>query len=307
MKFTLPSLLAVAVLAGLVYDPKPAFAQSKEMIALGELQRQNYSLEHKLDELKTAQDGRTAQMEALLKQVMEANGKLSGELHALQESVRSNQLEQQRRVFDPMAAVKVGVEDISGSVLGVDAKVEAMRKRQEAMEKSLYDLTAMVKVMMQTPAPTPAVEPVSTGPSAADAASLLFASAQRDRMIDKHNEALQSFFDLSQNYPTSPEAPLAVYAMGEIYAGNEEYEQALKAFDRVLEQFPDNPMRKDAQFQKAEQLASLGRKSDAVKEFNSFAKQYPGDPNATRAIERARELLAPAASKAKPPAKGKSK
>jgi len=309
MKFTLPSLLAVAVLAGLLHHPQPAYGQSKE---IGALQRDIYDLSRKLDELKGGQAERSAQLETLLKQVMDANAKLSADTLALQETVRRNQTEQQSRVFEPMAAVKQGMDDVSGNVSAIQASLTTMRSRQEKMEGTLNDLSAAIRLLAtQAPVVAPQSTASPAGPSAADAASLLFSAAQRDKLAGKLDFALSEFLDISQKYPESPEAPMAVFEMGSLYARNEQYEDAVKAYDRVLEQFGDNPMRKDAQFMKAEQLANMGRRAEAVREFNAFAKQYPGDANTARAIEHVRELQAPAAAKGKQTGKqttkGKSK
>ncbi len=302
MKSTLPTLLAVAVLAGLLHNPEPAFGQSNELKAIQTLQRDFYDLVRKIDELKTGQGERAAQTETLIKQLMDANATLTAELKTLQESVRKNQTDQQTKVIEPMSAVKIGMEDVSRDVSVLQTGLNSMNTRQAKTETTLTDLKTAVSIILKQTENVPQATPVSAAPSAADAAALLFASAQRDKLAGKANFALQTFFDLSQKFPDSPEAPMAVYEMGSMYAANGEYEQALKAFDRVLEQFPDNPMRKDAQFHKAEQLASLGRRAEAVKEYNAFAKQYPGDDKAQEAIGRA---AAPAP--AKPKVKGKGK
>jgi TolA-binding protein len=226
-------------------------------------------------------------------------------LKALQETVRRSQTDQQTRVIEPLSAVKVGMDDVSSSIAGVQANVTSMRNQQEETRKLVDDIWSAVKIVLKQTEQAPV--PVSAAPSPADSAALMFAAAQRDKLTGKADFALQTLFDLSQKYPDSPEAPMAVYEMGELYAANGEYDQALKAFDRVLEQFGDNPMRKDAQFRKAEQLASLGRKADAVKEFNGFAKQFPGDDKAAEALSRVRTLNAPAPAPAKARPKARAK
>ena len=283
MKFKLPLLVAVALLAGFLHDPKPLSAQNKDILAL---QRDIYDLTKKIEDLKDGQSGRSTQLEALLKQLMEANTKLVAESQALQDTLRRNQTEQQQRVFEPMAAVKQGVEDVSGNVSAVQANLNTMRTRQEALEEKVNDLSAAVRLLAsQTPPPQPAVP-------AADAASLLFSSAQQDRLTGQLNSALGKFNDIAMNHPTSPLAPMALIEMGAIYAHNAQPEDAVKSFDRVLEQFGDNPMRKDAQFKKAEQLAILNRDADAAREYESFATQYPADENAAEARARAKALKA---------------
>ncbi|MEO5922620.1 MAG: tetratricopeptide repeat protein [Bryobacteraceae bacterium] len=305
MKFTLPSLLAVAVLAGLLHQPQPVYGQSKE---IGALQRDIYDLSRKIDELKGGQAEKSAQMETLLKQVMDANAALTAELKSIQDATRKTQTDQQSLVISPLNKLSLSVDDTSASVAGIQGDLGALRKSQERLEGTLSDLSSAMKlVLKQTEQAQPQAPAVSAAPSPSDAAAMLFASGQTDRLAGKPNFALKTFGDLAQKYPDTPYAPMAMFEIGAIYTANGEYGEALKAFDRVIEQFSDNPMRKDAQFQKAEQLANLGRKNDAIKEFNAFAKQYPSDDKAADALSRVRELNAPANTKAKQPARPKAK
>lgn len=299
MKFTVWTLAGL-VLAGLFYAPAPASGQNKDILAV---QRDIYEVNRKLDELKTAQDGRSAQVETLLKQLADANQKLATDLAGLQETVKANQNEQQRRVFEPMAGMKANMEDVSGSVAGVQAAISTMRSKQDKMETMLSDLSAAVRLLATQPTPAAAPAPEVSG---ADKVSLLFATAQRDKLAGNSQKALNEFNEIAMTYPMSPEAPMAMFEMGSMYVVNEQYEDAFQAFDRVLEQFGDNPMRKQAQFLKAEQLANLGKRSEAAREFDAFAKAYPGDDQARTAIERATELRRGGTTKAKAtPAKGK--
>jgi TolA-binding protein len=299
MKFTVWALAGV-VLAGLFWAPAPANGQNKDILAV---QRDIYEVNRKLDELKTAQEGRSSQAETLLKQLTDANQKLAADLKALQDSVKANQSEQQRRVFEPVAVLKSDVEDMSGNMAGIQAALTTLRGKQDKMEGMLTDLAAAVRLLATQPPPA-ATAPETT--SVNDSAALLFAAAQRDKLAGKLQNALDEFNEIGMKFPMAPEAPMAVFEMGSLYAHNEQFEDALKAYDRVLEQFGDNPMRKDAQFLKAEQLASLGKRSEAAREYDVFAKAYPADDMARTAIERATELRRGGTGKAKAvPAKGK--
>jgi TolA-binding protein len=298
-------LFALAALGALLLPaPRLAFGQSKDILAL---QRDLYEVRKLVEDSAAAQANRITQLETLLRQTMESNAKLAGDVQALQEAVRRNQAEQEKRVFEPLAAVREGMDDVSGSVASMQASLNTVRARQEKMEGMLNDLSAAVRLLAAEIANRPAAEPGAASLSASDAASLLFAAAQRDKLAGKLDFALAGFIDIAQKYPQAPEAPMAVYEMGMLYAHNEQYADALKAFDRVLEQFGDNPMRKDAHFMKAEQLANLGRRADAAREYENFARQYSGDEKARIALARARELRAPAAVKATPPATKKGK
>jgi len=297
MRFTLPSLFALALLAGLLRQPQPLYGQNKEIRAV---QLDIYDLSKKIDDLKGGQSEKIAQMEVQLKQLIDVNLALSAELKALRDDARKNQADQERRVFAPLDAMKNEVSEISRGFLGIDPRLETMRKQQEETRTAIDDISKVVRLILTQTEQAPSPAQLSAAPaSAEDTAALLFASAQTDRLTGNANFALQQFADISQKYPDSKYAPMAMFEVGSMYAANGEYDQALKAFDRVLEQFGENPMRKDAQFQKAEQLANLNRKADAVKEFNSFAKQYPSDDRKPLALSRAKELTAPAPAKPK--------
>ena len=307
MKFTLPTLLAIVALAGLLHQPQPVYGQNKEIVAL---QRDIYDLTRKIDELKGSQGEKTSQLETMLKQMMDANAALTAELKSVHTAVTKAQADQQSLVAGPLEKLKIIADDTSADVSGIAGGFGTMRTRQEKMEGVLNDLAVQMKLVLQQTEHAQPATPVSAVPSATDAVAVLFAQAESDKIAGKSSFALQSLGEISQKYPDSPYAPIAMFEIGSLYAENEQYGEALKAFDRVLEQYGDNPMRKNAVFRKAEQLASLGRKTDAVKEFNSFAKQYPGDDLAPEAIARSKELSAPAPAtntKAKPPARSKGR
>jgi TolA-binding protein len=159
-------------------------------------------------------------------------------------------------VIEPLSAVKVGMEETSSTVSGVQATVNSIQTRQEKVETLLNDVKANLGLVLKQLEQASQTAPVSAVPSASDAAAILFASAQSDKLEGRLEFALTTFGDISTKYPESPLAPKAVFEIGSIYAQNEQYTDAVKAFDRVLEQFGDNPMRKDAQFRKAS-IASL--------------------------------------------------
>lgn len=293
MKYTV-SLLAMAVLAGLFFDPQQASGQNKDIL---QLQRDLYDVNKAVTELKQSNTDQSAQIQAQLKQILDANTKLSAEVRDLQSKMAA----QQKQIVDPLTAAKKSVDDLWNSTSSIESKVNAMRTDQGKMNDRLTSLSGQLGLMQQEMTKAPATNP-------ADSAALAFAAAQRDRLAGNLPFALSAFHEVSQKYPSEPWAPMAVLEIGNIYSQNGQYQDALAAYDRVLEQFGENPMRKPAQFHKAEQLANLGRNSDAAREYDSFAKQYPGDENAPVALQQARELRVAGASKAKqPPPKSKGK
>lgn len=289
MRFTV-SILAAALLLGLFYMPKNAFGQNKDKIV--ELQRELYDVNKSLMDLKEGQSAQGQEIRAQLKQVLDLNTKLSADVRDLQQKLA----DQQKRLIDPMAATRKAVDDLWSSVSAVESSVNSMRTKQDKMSDMLTNVSGQLGLMrddMGKNAPPPG----------ATEATVAFAAAERERLTGNLQFALGSFLEISQKYPMTPEAPMAVFEIGSIYAQNGQYKDAVDAYDRVLEQFGENPMRKPAQFQKAAQLANMGRNSDAAREFDTFARQYPGDDNAPEALQRARELRAGSStSKSKQPA-----
>src|SRR6188768_47149 len=256
MKYTV-SILAMALLAGLFVDPRPVFGQSKEML---QLQRDIYDVNKTLTEAKEGQSAQTAQIQAQLKQVLDANAKLSADVRDLQQKLAAHQTEQQKQLVEPLAATKKAIDDLWSGVSAMESKVNAMRTEQTKMSDSLTNISGQFGLLRQDMTKGPQSNP-------GDAAALAFYAAERDRLAGNLQLALSGFADVSQKFASAPEAPMAMFEIGNIYVQNGQYKDALDSYDRVLEQFGENPMRKPAQFQKAAQLANVGRNSDAAKEY----------------------------------------
>jgi TolA-binding protein len=297
MRYT-ATLFAALVLAGLLWTPQRIDAQSgKEFVAL---QREFYETNAKIDELKKAQDERVGQMEALIKQLVESNGKLAEQLRSLQDKATESATQQDRRVIAPLDDVKKNVADLWQQFSTTQGSLDTIKGRLDRMDKGLTDVTGTLGLMREDLSKVSAPPaPTSAAPGPADAVLTAYMAAEKDYLAGKLDVALRELLDLANAYPTAPEAPMAIYKTGVIYADYPQPQDAIKAFDRVLEQFGDNPYRKAAQFGKAEQLAALGKNAEAAREFNNYAKQYPDDENASVAKQRATELTSPGAAKPK--------
>lgn len=310
MRYTV-ILVAALALGGLFWAPRASAQNSKEYKAI---QLEFYDVNKALADIKTGQDERIGQLETLIKQLMDANSKLTEQVQLLQTKVTDTAAQQDRRIIAPLDEIKKGVAELWEAQQATKGSIDGVRSRQETMEKSLTDLTGAIGLFREeinTRVAPPPSAPASADPGQAgvtgDPATLAFATAEQDKLAGKLQQALEEFRSIADAYPSSPQAPMAIFEVGMIYANYPQPEDAIKAFDRVLEQFGDNPMRKPAHFAKAEQLEALGKRTEAAREFNSYAKQYPDDDNAEIAKQRAAQLTSPAAAKPKSAPKGKRK
>ncbi len=78
-----------------------------------ELQRDVAQLAEPVRQFKDAQDQKSAELESLLKQSLDANAKLAANLGTLQQSLTSAMAEQQGKLVQPINVVGIKVDQMS--------------------------------------------------------------------------------------------------------------------------------------------------------------------------------------------------
>lgn len=295
MKYSIATVAGL-VLASLIYSSHDAQAQSKEQIAIQNVQREMYDLRRAIEASKQGQDDRFAQMDSLIQQAVDATHALSTELAQIQKSMTQSVTEQQSRVSEPLAVMQTNLNQISQDSGAVRTSVENLTSRMTKMEAQLGEMQDLLRTMNAPPAapPPPVGAPgngLLGGPvgGLAEADSLLL-GAQRDYAVGTYDLALKGFYDFASKYPDDPRAPEALYYIGLIYDSNKQYDDAVKAFDQIVERYGDVPKAADARFSKANALMKAGKKAEALKEFQDYVAKYPTDANAANARARITEL-----------------
>jgi len=279
-------------------------AQS-EKVMIQELQRDVAQLQNQIRQFKDAQDQKNADLEALLKQSLDANAKLVAEIGSLHQSLTAAIADQQGKLVQPINAVGNKVDQLSGSLSAIETSLDALTRRVAAQDGKLTEILNNVKTLNAPPAaPPPVVVPGGgTASTAGASADVVFQNAYRDFMSGLNQLAMDEFRNFIAQFPTSGEnAPKAQYYMGVIFDRGEQYDDAVKAYDAVLERYPENPSTKDALFGKAVALMKLDRKVEAKKEFTTFLMKYSTDDKAGQV----RQYLADLSGAAHSPA-GKQK
>jgi TolA-binding protein len=275
-------------------------AQSEKDL-IRELQRDVAQLQNQIRQYKEAQDQKSAQLETLLKESLEANAKLATTLGSLQQSLSAAMAEQQGRLVQPISAMGSRVDQMSQSFGALQTSMDEMVRRQSRNDEKLNEILNNVKTLSAPPAAPP---PSPTGTASVGAsADVAFQSAYRDFMGGKNQLAMDEFLNFLQAYPKSESAPRAQYYIGVIYERGEQYEDAVKAYDAVLERYEDSPSTRDASYGKASALMKLGKNVEAKKEFTAFVAKYPTDDKTAQARQFLKELAGPA----RPPANSKKK
>jgi TolA-binding protein len=134
----------------------------------------------------------------------------------------------------------------------------------------------------------------SASSSAGASADVAFQAAERDFRSGQNQLAMDEFVSFIAHFPTSENAPKALYYQGVIYDRGQQYDDSVKAYDAVLERYPENPATRDALYGKAVALMKLDRNVEAKKEFNAFLAKYSTDDKAAQARQYLKELSGPA-------------
>src|SRR5436190_7109408 len=213
-------LVSGFMLAGVLH------AQS-EKVMIQELQRDVAQLQNQLRQYKEAQDQKTAELESLLKQSLDANGRLATTLGSLQQSLSTAMAEQQGKLVQPINAVGIKVDQMSQSFTTLQTSMDETNRRLARQEEKINEILSNVKTLNAPPAappPSPGGTTSQSGPGAsADAA---YQNAYRDFLGGRSQLAMDEFVSFIQAFPMSENAPKAQYYVGVIFDRAEQYDDS---------------------------------------------------------------------------------
>jgi len=93
--------------------------------------------------------------------------------------------------------------------------------------------------------------------------------------IRKRNEAIPLLEQTARDYPKSPEAPKALYQIGQVLWNRHDNAQALDYFRQVMERYPTSPYIERSRYAAADIYESFGRKQEAIALYMSIIKTFP--------------------------------
>ncbi len=277
-------------------SPVMLLGQKKEDFL--QIQRDVASMDEHVKQLQKALDDKTAALDALLRQSIDASNKTNAAMTAMQRDVDQKMTEQGIKLVAPVATMGAKVDEMSGDFRTVAESVRELVRHLNDMDAKIKDISEAVRTLAaQQIAPPPKADvPPGTVQQAPDtpppgmSAELSYTAALGDYNGKKDDLALEEFAQYLKYYPTSANAPSAQYYIGQIYYRTQNWEDAAKAFDAVLEKFPKNAKTSEAQYYKACALLNGKHKSAAADEFKSFIRSYPDSPHVQEAHKHLREL-----------------
>jgi len=91
----------------------------------------------------------------------------------------------------------------------------------------------------------------------------------------KRNEAIPVLEQIARDYPDSPEAPKALYQIGQVFWNRHDNAQALDYFKRIVERYPTSPYVGRSRYAAADIYESFGRRQEAIDLYTSVTKNFP--------------------------------
>ena len=93
--------------------------------------------------------------------------------------------------------------------------------------------------------------------------------------LRKRNEAIPLLEQIARDYPKSPEAPKALFQIGQILWNRHDNAQALNYFRQVMERYPTSPYIERSRYAAADIYESFGRKQEAIGLYTGIVKNFP--------------------------------
>ena len=290
----------MAAMGGAILAPPPAGAVSKEMI---ELQQQVQQLIQAQRDMRSAMDTNNATLKTLIQQSLDSINQLNNQMGVVQKAVQEMQANTGARI-DTMSTQTQGLSD---NMQDVQARVGKLSQQMSDMQALLQTIDGRLSAPGNAPAggaPTPGPGASGAAPSVAPiSADTLYQNGLRDFTGGNYDLARQEFSDYLKNFPTNALAGNAQFYLGEVAYAQEDFQTAVTQYDMVLYSYPKSYKLAAALLKKGQAEVKLGQKASGTRDLREVIRRFPGTDEARQAQARLKDLGAPTATTAKPPAK----
>ena len=137
---------------------------------------------------------------------------------------------------------------------------------------------------------SPPVAPITMGQTGNDPAEAILNMGMESFNQQDYNRANSLFSELLKSYPTSRQAPNALFWQAETNFQQGDYARAALICQDLIQKFPNNPMVPSAMLKQALSFRKLGKLQAAKILLQDVEKRYPGSPEARSAQMQLRDL-----------------
>lgn len=271
-------LVFFSLMVSLAFTPAVS-AQSKQELALQQIQRDVAQLEEQVRALQKSQDDRINSIQGLLQQAVDASTRMAAAMKAMQTEVDTKLNEQQNKLAAPVATVGTKVDQMQDDVRNLGATVTDLVHRMDALDRKLTDISSAIRTMQAPPPTAPPVAGTAAAPvneCTGLTSEGLWEDARRDQTGGKLDLAMSAYQTYVKCFRDSANAPEAQYNIAKMYYDAKQYDDAVKAFADVIDGFPENRSTQDAVYYKAVALSNIpDHKTEAVAALRKYIDGYP--------------------------------
>lgn len=308
------AVLLAGAMGGAMLTPPTADAVSREIIQIQ--QTVNQILQNQQD-LKTDIDTKTAQMQTLVQQSLDASSHLSQTMGALQKTLQdasANSGANNSSLTQQMQSVSDNMQDMQG-------RVGKLAQQMTDIQNTLQQISARVAsggpptsgttpganpgTMPQTTAPAgtsgnsdspanqappPTSQPTASNSLAPISGDTLYSNATRDLDSGNYTLSKNEFTDYLKNFPDGPFASNSEFNLGEIAYYQKDYGDAISAYDSVITNYGHSSNVARAMLEKGRALMQTKKTTSAQHEFRELMRRFPGTDEAKKAEAALRSI-----------------
>ena len=132
--------------------------------------------------------------------------------------------------------------------------------------------------------------PITMGADSTDPAEAIYNMAMEAYNQRDYDRANTLFSELNKSYPSSRQAPNALFWQAESNYQQGDYARAALICQDLIQKYPNHPMAPSAMLKQGLCFRKLGKVQAAKIVFQDIGKRYPGSPEARSAQVQLREL-----------------
>jgi tol-pal system protein YbgF len=307
------AVLLAGAMGGAMLTPPTADAVSREIIQIQ--QTVNQILQNQQD-LRTDIDTKTAQMQTLVQQSLDASNHLGQTMGALQKTLQdasANNGANNTTLTQQMQGMSDNMQDLQ-------ARVGKVAQQMTDIQNTLQQISARVSggaapataptgpTTETNPGTTPETPqgtmppanpnndssanqpPAGATPSQPAPSSMqpisgdtLYSNASRDEESGHYDLSRQEYSDYLKNFPDGPFAANSQFYLGEIAYAQGDYDAAISAYDSVISNYPRSSKVAPAMLEKGRALIQTKKTASAEREFRELVRKFPGTDEAKKA------------------------
>ncbi len=254
--------------------PATGWAASREQ---QEMQRDIAQIQDQIRAMQSSLDQKTAALQTLIEQAIEAGNKANANMAALSMSVGEKLDSVSKGALVPLAGLTAKVDNVENNQSTLINSISSLQEQLNRQQQLLTDISNAIKVL-QAPPSAPPPPNGTDGTSTAGLpppASSLWNSARLDYSTGNLDLAADDYAQFLRYYPDEPNAPEAQFQLGEIHSAQSKYDQAAIDFEAIIARYSDSKYAPEAYFRKGMALKDGGHSAAAESEFRAFIKKYP--------------------------------